>query len=124
VEFILFRRLVVEAQNRIDEMVKVLLKADALLYEPNVYPLEYFTGNRSKEKFFVSEREGHLTIDYSILAKALLAEGYCKASELFTDIYKLLRCNKAIHCGQKFYYERLEDDIMELEKKYESEIIK
>ena len=40
------------------------------------------------------------------------------ASEIFAEIESKLILNKATHCGQKFYYIRLEDDIAELKKKY------
>jgi hypothetical protein len=56
------------------------------------------------------------------LADALVKDGYRKASEvareIFEEIESKLMLNKAIHCGQKFYYTRLEDDIAELKKKY------
>lgn len=55
-------------------------------------------------------------------AKALYNVDYRKASEvareIFEEIESKLILNKAIHCGQKFYYTRLEDDIAELKKKY------
>lgn len=38
--------------------------------------------------------------------------------KIFEEIESKLMLNKAIHCGQKFYYTRLEDDIAELKKKY------
>ena len=40
------------------------------------------------------------------------------AREIFEEIESKLTLNKATHCGQKFYYIRLEDDIAELKKKY------
>ena len=43
------------------------------------------------------------------------------AREIFEEIESKLMLNRATHCGQKFYYTRLEDDIAELKKKYESE---
>ena len=40
------------------------------------------------------------------------------AREIFEEIESKLILNKAIHCGQKFYYTRIADDISELKKKY------
>ena len=41
-----------------------------------------------------------------------------EVEKIFAEIESKLILNKAIHCGQKFYYIRLEDDIAELKKKY------
>ena len=40
------------------------------------------------------------------------------AREIFAEIESKLILTNATHCGQKFYYIRLEDDIAELKKKY------
>ena len=59
---------------------------------------------------------------YGCVANLIIDYGYRKsidvAEEIFAEIESKLILNKAIHCGQKFYYTRLEDDIAELKKKY------
>lgn len=56
------------------------------------------------------------------LAEYFYNAGYCKstdvAEEIFAEIESKLTLNKTTHCGQKFYYIRLKDDIAELKKKY------
>lgn len=69
------------AEKQIDEMVKVMEKSNAITYEPNAYPLD-LPFNGRKIKYYVSEHDGHLTIDYRILAKDLYNAGYRDTSFL------------------------------------------
>ena len=39
--------------------------------------------------------------------------------QIFKELESILILNKTTHCGQRFYFIHLEDDIAELKKKYE-----
>lgn len=67
--------------NQYEEMINVMKNSNAVTYEPNAHRVDLYCKGQ-KEKFFVSEQDGHLTIDYGILANALYNAGYCKASEV------------------------------------------
>lgn len=75
--------------KQIEEIVVILETSGAISYEPNAYrlPSEGFI-----DKFFVSEREGRLTIDYVIFANAIVKSGFRRqedvAREIFAEIEK------------------------------------
>lgn len=82
------------------------------LYTEIEYDTWYYSDDNYTEVIF----------DYRKTAENIINKGYRKstdvAREIFEEIESKLILNKAIHCGQKFYHTRLEDDIAELKKKY------
>ena len=97
--------------KQIEEMAKAI----------NVADHEYCNGKCIGCEHKPMRIENCACIDIAI-AKGLANAGYRKSTELareiFEEIESKLILSKAIHCGQKFYYTRLEDDIAELKKKY------
>ena len=69
-----------DKQKQIEEMSEVMQKSNAVTYEPNACRIDLYCKTQ-REKFYVSEQDGHLTIDYSILAKAVYNAGYRKIPE-------------------------------------------
>jgi hypothetical protein len=68
----------------IKEMVRILKDSPAVIYEPNAHPLVCI--DSVKDKFFVTANNGHLTINYEILATALYTAGYRKQDEVATEL--------------------------------------
>lgn len=58
-------------------MAEVMKKSNAVTYEPNAYQVDLYC-KTLKEKFYVSEQDGHLTIDYRTFAEAFYNAGYRK----------------------------------------------
>ncbi len=54
-----------------NKLIELLQKSDALSYEPNAYPVDLYA-HQQKVKWYVSENDGHLTIDYGKLADDIL----------------------------------------------------
>ena len=73
--------------KQIEEMWKVMQKSNAVTYEPNAHRVDLYAKGQ-KEKFYVSEQDGHLTIDYGILAKALYDADYRKTSDIAREIFE------------------------------------
>lgn len=69
-----------DREKQIAGLLKVLKDSRAVTYEPNAYPIE-LCRHGQKEMFYVSERDGHLTIDYGVFAKDLYDAGYRKQTE-------------------------------------------
>ncbi len=128
--------------KQIKELINILKKSKAVSYEPNARQVEIQLGT-PREKFYVSDNDGHLTIDYSILAKDVHEAGYCRASDIFEELDKEITL--AIESNYKVIHEYtdrydrmseellnrvrgkidalrdIEDFVAELRKKYESE---
>ena len=68
----------------IEEMVRILMGSPAVIYEPNAHPLVCI--DSVKNEFFVTADNGHLTINYETLAKALCDVGYRKQDEVATEL--------------------------------------
>lgn len=91
--------------NQIKEIGNILQNSRAVTYEPNAYPIELYY-ERQKEKFYISDHDGHLTIDYGIFAKTLYEQGYRKQSVgewvIKTDDYdcEYMMCSV---CKEEFY---------------------
>ena len=68
-----------DREKQIAGLLKVLKDSRAVTYEPNAYPIELC--RHGQKKFYVSERDGHLTIDYGVFAKDLYDAGYRKKTE-------------------------------------------
>ncbi|MBQ2894962.1 MAG: hypothetical protein IJE92_05535 [Clostridia bacterium] len=62
-------------KQQIEEMKKILLNSKAVTFEPNV---QKTYGQYRYDKFFVSNNDGHLTIDYGKFAEALYNVRYRK----------------------------------------------
>lgn len=132
-----------DEKKQVEELIKILMKSNAISYEPNARPVDLYLKTSAKEKFYVSDNDGHLTIDYSILAKDVYKAGYYRASDIFEELDKEITL--AIESNYKVIheytdrYERMseelldrvrgkidalrgiEDFVAELRKKYESE---
>ncbi len=67
-------------EKQIEEILKVLKGSQAVTYEPNAYPIELFS-NGQKAKFYVSDQDGRLTIDFSVFANDLYNADFRKQSE-------------------------------------------
>lgn len=78
------------SKNSFEEMIKVLKNSNAISYEPNAYRIDVQL-NDKREKFYVSDNDGRLTIDYALLAKAVFAAGYCKASDIANEFFEALK---------------------------------
>jgi hypothetical protein len=63
--------------EQVKELTDILKKSNAVSYEPNARQVEIQLES-PREKFYVSDHDGHLTIDYSILAKDIFAADFRK----------------------------------------------
>ncbi len=90
-----------ENKKQIEELAKEMQKSNAVTYEPNARPLDLYC-DRQKKKFYVSENDGHLTIDYGILAKHLYNADYrkvikckdCRHLEIINDGKIYAKCRQ------------------------------
>ena len=109
--------------KQIEEMWKVMQKSNAVTYEPNAHRVDLYVKGQ-KEKFYVSEQDGHLTINYGILAKALYNSGYRKSTDLAREIFEEIDKLAYRFMNDKHYiFGDMVYDLAELKKKYESENI-
>jgi hypothetical protein len=58
------------------ELTNILLKSKAVSYEPNARPL--LCNTSAIEKYYVSDNDGHLTINYNQLAQDVFAANFRK----------------------------------------------
>lgn len=125
--------------KQIEEIVEILQTSGAISYEPNAYRLP---SERFIDKFFVTEREGRLTIDYGIFANAIINAGYRRqedadgwkeiaetyqqmfenartdvAREVIVTLEAMLEDNPISH-WHKGYLTEISDIIRSLKKKY------
>lgn len=113
-----------DREKQLAELLKVLKDSRAVTYEPNAYPIE-LCRHGQKEEFYVSERDGHLTIDYGVFAKDLYDAGYRKQSEVIDELVKMLldafpEANRDNHCPA-IYYDDYRDIIEESAERMKGE---
>ena len=82
-----------DEKKQIEELIKILMKSNAISYEPNARPVDLYLKTSAKEKFYVSDNDGHLTIDYSILAKDVYEAGWHKKEDT-----EITRCKDCRYC--------------------------
>ena len=70
-------------EQQTKEMTKILLDSKtAISYESNAYPIDiYYSKTTAREKFYVSDNDGHLTIDYGVFANNLFDAGFRRSLE-------------------------------------------
>lgn len=79
-----------DEKKQIEELIKILMKSNAISYEPNARPLYR---ESLKKTFYVSDNDGRLTIDYSILAKDVYEAGWHKKEDI-----EITRCKDCRYC--------------------------
>ena len=70
-------------KQQIEEMKNILLNSKAVTFEPNVQKLY---SQYHSDEFYVSNNDGHLTIDYSKFAEALCNAGWGKVEQDYAEL--------------------------------------
>lgn len=96
--------------EQIKNIVDILMTSNSVTYEPNA---TLITRDSTQEKFFVSDNQGRLTIDYKKLAESLTKAGYGNLTEFVEELkhYKHLVDHDSLN-GEKremVFVSRVED---------------
>ncbi len=79
--------------EQVKELTDILKKSNAVSYEPNARPVDLYLKTSTREKFYVSDNDGHLTIDYNQLAKDVYEAGWRKKEDI-----EITRCKDCKYC--------------------------
>lgn len=76
-------------KQQIEEMKNILLNSKAVTFEPNARKLY---SQYHSDAFYVSNNDGHLTIDYFKFAEALYDAGWCKVEQDYAELLHEYEC--------------------------------